>query len=290
MTLKPPVLLQAELPTRELRHLSFRQFSPHPSLKPWIQSYWSVSLKHKLKYRKSEKLYPDGCTSLSFAFTQPIEQRVSSKTLTNSCEGTFSATHTLSKMFFDDPCEFFGVRFYPGGAFKLLGLPVSELKEKIYNAKDLLLTGYSQLEVKLAHSKTIQERVKSMDSWLLDQANRLQPNIGATQILSQKLQQENTSLNKLISGLNSSRRTIERKFSLEVGMPPGQLKNLLRIRNSRQLIKFKFDASLTDIAHLCGYYDQAHFNRQFYTVVGETPGEYKTRQNQRLNRGELAPA
>src|ERR1022692_1946018 len=35
------------------------------------------------------------------------------------------------------------------------------------------------------------------------------------------------------------------------------------------------DDSLADIAHRCGFYDQAHFTKVFATLFGDTPGRLR---------------
>jgi AraC-like DNA-binding protein len=37
-----------------------------------------------------------------------------------------------------------------------------------------------------------------------------------------------------------------------------------------------YDGSLTDLALRYGWYDQAHFARDFTSLVGVTPGQYRT--------------
>ena len=39
------------------------------------------------------------------------------------------------------------------------------------------------------------------------------------------------------------------------------------------------DHSLADIAHRCGFYDQAHFTKAFATLFGVTPGRLRSRMN-----------
>ena len=38
-----------------------------------------------------------------------------------------------------------------------------------------------------------------------------------------------------------------------------------------------WDGTLTDLAHRYGWYDQAHFTRDFTALVGVTPGQYRDR-------------
>lgn len=289
MPVKSILQSHEEIPTRELRHLSFRRFMAHPLLRPWVQCYWSATLNKQLDQPKIEKLYPDGCTSLMFTLSTSPQEILQSNSTFEINKASFCGTHSLQTMTFEKPCESFGVRLYPGSAFRLLAIPVSELGGETFDASDFGLPGYRQLQEELAQSRSVLERVTLLDNWLLAQAYRLQPNRGPVQEVWKKLQSKKSNLNSILSDVPSSRRTFERRFFSETGLSPGQLRGLLRIKNSRQLIRSNPHTSLTQIAQECGYYDQAHFSRQFHALVRETPGEYRQRQAQRIRQGELAP-
>jgi len=278
-----------ELPTRELRHLSFRRFMAHPLLRPWVQCYWSAILNEQLDQPKIEKLYPDGCTSLMFTLSTSPQKKSQGNNTHDISDASFCGAHSLQTMTFDKPRESFGVRLYPGSAFRLLAIPVSELVGETFDVSDFGLPDYQQLQEELAQSNSVLARVTLLDNWLLKQAYRLQPNRGPVQKVWEKLQSRELTLKNILSDIPSSRRTFERNFFSETGLSPGQLRGLLRIKNSRQYIRSNPHASLSHIAQECGYYDQAHFNRQFHALVRETPNEYRQRQAQRIRRGELAP-
>jgi len=63
-----------------------------------------------------------------------------------------------------------------------------------------------------------------------------------------------------------------------VGLPPKTVGRILRFdRVAQQLLEV--DAPrLAEVAYDCGYYDQAHLNRDFRDFAGTTPGDYLTRR------------
>ena len=69
-----------------------------------------------------------------------------------------------------------------------------------------------------------------------------------------------------------SRRHFAVRFRDELGMPPKALARLLRFE--RAVKRLRAGDELADLALEAGYYDQAHFNRDFRAFAGITPTEY----------------
>ena len=134
-------------------------------------------------------------------------------------------------------------------------------------------------------------RLVFLENWLLNNFRRHNPTPGLIQDFLPRLLHSDKSFDELIKTESFSRRQLERKFQQEIGLAPGYLKQLHRIKVARYLITVNPLASLTDIAQDCGFYDQAHFIRQFQKITGQTPGQYKKkklmqqeRMSQKYNR------
>lgn len=52
---------------------------------------------------------------------------------------------------------------------------------------------------------------------------------------------------------------------------------IIRFNRAQNLLREHTGARWTDLALQCGYYDQAHFNRDFRDFTGGTPSEYLRR-------------
>jgi len=59
-----------------------------------------------------------------------------------------------------------------------------------------------------------------------------------------------------------------------VGITPQKYFAVRRFNKSLELVRSS-EESLTSIAFECGYYDQAHFIKEFKSYTGLTPGEVK---------------
>ncbi|MEN8904330.1 MAG: AraC family transcriptional regulator [Clostridiales bacterium] len=83
---------------------------------------------------------------------------------------------------------------------------------------------------------------------------------------------EEISLNELQKKFNINKFTLIRNFKLEYNTTPGLYQLQLKTAFSKTLLKT--NNNMTDIALLSGFYDQAHFIREFKKAYGVTPMRY----------------
>ena len=67
-----------------------------------------------------------------------------------------------------------------------------------------------------------------------------------------------------------SREHLIRRFREQVGLTPKAYANILRFNHALDLAR-RPQASWAEIAHDCGYYDQAHLVRDFQRYAGRAP-------------------
>ncbi len=257
---------------QELLHLGFQNFEPDPSLRLWVESYWAV--RANLPNPSEETMYPDGGSSLLFHFAQ-----------TEHRGAWFSATQSIVRVVFEGEVDGFGVRFFPGGAHALLGLELHGLIDNRYALTDLGLPDAERLFQDMTNVSNA-DRISLLESWLRQCATG-QKESGPVQKLWPALRRSETDIDQDLHNTGISRRRFERLFRQQTGMAPNKFKMLWRIKQARYLIKTRPQLPLTEVALQCGYFDQAHFNHQFRAVAGVTPGEYRSRQLQRIDRQEM---
>lgn len=69
-------------------------------------------------------------------------------------------------------------------------------------------------------------------------------------------------------------RTIERLFRAHVGMPPKSVLRRFRVQEAAVRLAAGAHVDCTALAYDLGYFDQAHFIRDFKLQVGKTPAHY----------------
>ena len=83
------------------------------------------------------------------------------------------------------------------------------------------------------------------------------------------------SIGALSRDLSCSRKTLIQRFHAQVGLSPKAVAGILRFEFAVERIRSADEESWADLAIACGYYDQAHFNRDFRRFSGRTPRAFQ---------------
>ena len=87
------------------------------------------------------------------------------------------------------------------------------------------------------------------------------------------------SIEEVGESVGLSRKQLERKFVSTVGTTPKTFARISRFLNiCHHLDKYR-GSTLTRLAHECGYFDQAHFIREFSAFTGFTPKAFFAKNN-----------
>jgi AraC-like DNA-binding protein len=81
----------------------------------------------------------------------------------------------------------------------------------------------------------------------------------------------------LVEATGWSDRRLLRGFRDHVGLPPKTFARVLRFRRAIERLEREGAGALAGVALDCGYYDQAHFNRDFRAFAGGPPTDYVAR-------------
>jgi AraC-like DNA-binding protein len=258
-------------PADVLAHLGFRTVAPHPQLRDWVQCFWTIRLTQCPAQGYSERLYPDGGTTLilKFVANQLPELR-------------FNALQAVSAMHFCNAVDLLGIRFHPGGAHHLFGMDMPSLVGGHYDIAELDLDlnndHLRQLAEQLASGDGLLQRITLLDDFLLQQAVRRDAQAGLVQAVLRRLPEAVASIDTLSAEIGIGRRQLERRFRQETGLTMVNFRQLQRIKRARRLMSLRPDLPLVEVSLAAGFYDQAHFTRQFQQITGQSPGQYQKKK------------
>jgi AraC-like DNA-binding protein len=151
------------------------------------------------------------------------------------------------------------LKLTPLGAYQLFGVPMSELANQIVDLTDVARLRPDRLREDLAR--------------LTDEGPEPAPEV--THVWRRLHDAHgNIPITELAGEVGWSRRHLVNRFHAQVGLPP---KTVARILRFEELLRRLPTTRIAEAAATCGYYDQAHMNRDFREFAGTTPGDYLTR-------------
>lgn len=167
------------------------------------------------------------------------------------------------------------VMLTPFGAYALFGVPPGEYADRSLDLADLGGKAAGELEERLALAPGWPARFALLDAYLAERTARgprPAPEVAhAWRCLARS--GGRVGVAELAAATGWSRRHLTARFREQTGLPPKSMARILRFQ--RALRELDTSAStLSEVAAECGYYDQAHMNREFRDLAGCTPTEY----------------
>jgi len=173
----------------------------------------------------------------------------------------------------------FEVSFTLLGAYRFLNITMSDIANRCLDLGDVLGdTNADRLADSLHAAADWPARFDLMDRFLLERLSRgrpMSPDV-AWALKSLQASHGGRSIGALSRDLACSRRTLIQRFRAQAGLTPKAVASILRFSHAVERIRALDEESWADLAIACGYYDQAHFNRDFRRFSGRTPREFRS--------------
>ena len=183
------------------------------------------------------------------------------------------------------------VNFTPIGMSKLLNLKSAEFTDDIVGFEDIMGSSAAYLVQQLDDALDNEQRLRVLESYLknifLSQTKRIERFNFRYQDIEQALdythqnifsQEKPTTVKQIAKGIRISERHFRRKFEEVIGVPPQYYTKVFRFRYAMSLLKSFPQASMTDIAYQSGYFDVAHFSRDFKRFTGFAPSIFEKQE------------
>ena len=163
-----------------------------------------------------------------------------------------------------------GVRFLPGVAASLLGVPVDQLTDQTVLLEDLKPRSVArELQDQLATGSTSEHQQRVLASHLERLAMPLNPVQRAIAHMTDS--PGAIDLATLADQACLSPRQFRRRCLEESGLTPQLLARILRFQRALACAVRGTYRTWTDVAAHCGYFDQAHLIRDFQKFAGASP-------------------
>jgi len=243
--------------------VTYRELLPHKALQPYISCYWQLRTEKILEAQFNYRVVADGCIDIFFECNNPAESYVMG----------------FCKQYTEFPLEFsfhyIGIRFLPTMFPQLFKINAAELSNRFLPLDDIAPAMAAFIAGGIDCTYGIESIAALFDGFFLESLRHTRLD-------------EDIRLYDAITAILRNNGVIDIETQLDTGISPRQLRrlfeyyvgdtaktfakvvrfqHLLRAKPSVQSLrknKLFFDA---------GYYDQAHFIKEFRNFYGTTPAK-----------------
>jgi AraC-like DNA-binding protein len=164
----------------------------------------------------------------------------------------------------------------PLAARMIFRVPMHALAHQVVALEDLLGREAGRLEDRLLDAGTWSERFDLIESALGKRLAAAEPPPPDIDWAWRRVTTARGSVRiaDMAAELGCSRKHLATRFREHVGLPPKLLARLLRFGYAIELLGSSPHLTVADVAAACGYYDQAHLDRDFREFAATTPTAY----------------
>lgn len=267
--------------------MEIRFFPVHPLLSPFVAHLWAVESQTSFLPDDLKVILPNGRMKLVFPYRGALINGPNAGPLQHNRENSFWVLGMSDKPWIVDHDGAFGtlaVEFHPGCAYRFFTMPLKELQNQVIPAPDIFGFDGKEWEDQLAHEPTIARKAARLQSLLLRLLARdLAPDSLVDQAVSLIRKRKGLiTIGELTEKMGYSQRYLALKFENRVGLGPKTLTEILRFQNQFAFLT-RFGEQPMGADFDSGYYDQAHFTKEFKRFSGLPPAQYSKARNEFMN-------
>lgn len=248
------------------------QILPSASLAPYIKNYTIVTIEKDLN---NEVFYPSGYVDLIINISEGMAatiingRRKDTPAIELLGHLTLPARLTVAK-----GTSVLIARIYPHASALFFSDPLSEFTNYATDMYDVAQVENRELYEKIMEADGLAPKINILENHFVQQLKKYETRLKKVlmlQGLNQNLFVTNSlDLPALAQNSGLSERYIQKLYLSNVGISPSAFTSVIRFNKSLHLV-LNTSESLTTIACDCGYYDQAHFIKEFKKFTGITP-------------------
>lgn len=257
--------------------MHFQYIKPTGVLSQFIRHYWVLEADAS-EGEVCERIIPTGNIELMFHYGDPfVVNKYSEKEKEQPRTFISGISSNYADIYTQGTCGLITVTFLPYGACNFFRFPLHQVEDSIVDMDDLYKESVKLIEEQISAATTTSERIAIVEKFLYRQLSPVynrELSIIQKGILLVNESRGQIAAKDLADKLALSPKSLERKFSTLLGKTPKQFLRIVRFQEVIRRFSQKDYSPLTDYAYTNGYFDQAHFIKDFKALSGYTPREF----------------
>jgi AraC-like DNA-binding protein len=253
--------------------VKYHEYEAHPILRDSVKCFWI----HEATYPEDveQDIAPDGCVELILNFGDPYLLRRGDSSSPLPAAVIVGFRNKPIPLIFRGTLRVVAARLFAWGAMALLQDNVGALTGAFTSPGPDWDGLMPRLRAHVMDGR-YETAARSLEELLIQRA--LVRRFDAKLIQSAAKMLHHTKgqyrIADLADACHMSTRQLERGFQKIIGATPKSFARTMRFEQAQRRLMFEPDADLAGLAVEGGYFDQAHFIKEFKEFAGKTPGEY----------------
>ena len=170
-----------------------------------------------------------------------------------------------------------GVHFKPWGISPFAGMPAKELRDRWVPVDAVWQRSLDRIRNRVSDSASVTETLRVLEEELRSRlAEALPPGLDLVQRTGGRLAASGGAVpvGVLADAAGVSGNHLATQFKSHVGVTPKRVARIYRFARLILSVDARRPVDWAELAQTAGYFDQAHFSREFKDFTGHTPTEY----------------
>lgn len=259
--------------------MEYSSRQPAPALRPYVERYAVVEIHVPSGQYVPIQVAPTSTSQLAIncatANLKPDEQGALDRHYTVALVGPFTRRHDYQ---LHGHVQSVVAYFTPTGLHALFGVDMTGLADQTLDFTRLAPNDAQPLTTAVLTAASA-DKVAPLETYLLSRLVATRPVDPAIAYLTTAIREQGgqAAVAALLDEVTPSQRTVERLFRRTTGLTLKQFIRITRFITVRNAIADGRYTSWHDVLYAGGYYDQAHFIKEFSGFTGQTPSAYFAR-------------
>ena len=254
------------------------EYQPSEFLNRFIKCYWVLENTDS-STNSPEPILPDGSPEIVFNLSDRFKRYFDGQV---EMQPQTIVVGQIKKRVLIEPTggvKLFGIRFKPNGLYPILKQPLGEITNKIEAIEEVFGVAGRELEDRLFEADSLNQRIQIIERTLAKFYVREEdPTVTSYALDLIARSSGNLSVRDLARFLDTTEKTLERRFKREVGITPKLFCRITRLQKVLQVANEIPRVNWADLANSAGYFDQAHFINEFREFADVSPVQFLENQ------------
>ena len=244
-----------------LKHFLLSRYVPSKEISCFVEHYWIVrwDLRGKNPFRQEVLSHP----SVHLVFEK------NGARIVGVVPGKFTTV-------LEGNGKVFGVKFRPGTFYPFIRKPVASFTNEYLPFREVFAEPPEHLAEEILHHENDESMVDRAEAFLIRNLPQRDPRAEEVCRIVESIMNDPSILkvDQLVEQFGRSKRSLQRFFRQYVGVSPKWVIQRYRLHEAAEKMAGGQADNWPALALDLGYFDQAHFIRDFKAIVGSTPSEY----------------